>query len=112
MSPLKVISVSNAPALLSCNGLYSQISEHLYAQNVAYPQTGDQPEPRIIQVTEGRWCFKHLLAYGVDCWLMRQAESDFRQHPEDVQRWNVWNGREGEHDGSCGSTGGAASYGV
>jgi ubiquitin C-terminal hydrolase len=99
MSPLKVISVSNAPALLSCNGSYSQISEHLYAQNVAYPQNGDRPEPRIIQVTEGRWCFKHLLAHGVDCWLMRQAESDFRRHPEDVQRWHAWTGCEG--DSAC-----------
>ena len=98
MSPLKVISVSNAPAALSCNGLYTQISEHLFAQNVAYPQNGDQPEPRIIQVTEGRWCFKLLLAHGVDCWLMRQAESDVSQHPEDVQSWQVaLTGREGDY---------------
>jgi hypothetical protein len=104
MSPLKVISVSNAPAMLSCNGLYTQISEHLYAQNVAYPQNGDQPEPRIIQVTEGRWCFKHLLAHGADCWLMRQAESDLRQHPEDVQRWHAWTGCEGDSACSVGIT--------
>jgi hypothetical protein len=99
MLPRKVISVSNAPAALCCNGLYTQISEHMFVQNVTYPQNGDQPEPRIIQVTEGRWCFKLLLAHGVDCWLMRQAESDVRQHPEDVQRWHALTGCEG--DSAC-----------
>jgi hypothetical protein len=104
MLPRKVISVSNAPAALCCNGLYTQISEHMFVQNVTYPQNGDQPEPRIIQVTEGRWCFKHLLAHGVDCWLMRQAESDARTHPEDVHDWHALKVCEGDNFGSVGIT--------
>jgi hypothetical protein len=73
--PHTVVNVSNAPAALCCNGRYTKIRDNLYAQNVAYPDADPsnqfKPEPRIIELTNGVWCFKHLLGQGVDCWLMR-----------------------------------------
>jgi hypothetical protein len=75
MLPHTVVNVSNAPAALCCNGRYTKIRDNLYAQNVAYPDADPsnqfKPEPRIIELTNGVWCFKHLLGQGVDCWLMR-----------------------------------------
>ncbi len=54
MLPHKVVKVSNAPAALSCNGCYTRISETLYAQNVAYPNSEFEPEPRIIESVTSR----------------------------------------------------------
>ena len=103
MVPHKVVTVSNAPAALSCNGHYTQIRQNLYAQNVAYPSNEFEPAPRIIEVTEGRWCFKHLLAQGVDCWLMRaQADALVTETPNSghQSQWEAWRGFDGisEHD--------------
>ena len=102
MLPQNVVLVSNAPAALSCNGLYTQISTTLYAQNVAYPQNEYQPQPRIIECIDGRWCFKHLLAHGADCWLMREArESSPNEQPIErilahCKRWEAWRGYDGQ----------------
>jgi hypothetical protein len=102
MLPHKVVKVTNAPAAFSCNGCYTQISPTLYAQNVAYPSplSEFEPEPRIIESTNGRWYFKHLLAQGVDCWLMQQVEGSENPDSDGQQQFLAWRGFDGisEHD--------------
>ena len=97
MSPHKVVMVSNAPPALSCNGCYTQISGTLYAQNIAFPNSSSEfkPEPRIIECTDGRWHFKHLLAQGVDCWLMQQVAASENPHSDDEQEFFAWRGFDG-----------------
>jgi ubiquitin C-terminal hydrolase len=99
MEPHKVVKVSNAPAALSCNGYYTQIRPNLYAQNITYPSNEFEPEPRIIEVTDRFWCFKHLLAQGVDCWIMR-ANAPVSEIPDLVNQsqWKAWRGFDGNSD--------------
>ncbi len=97
MSPHKVVMVSKAPPALSCNGCYTQISGTLYAQNIAHPKSSSEfePEPRIIEFTDGRWHFKHLLAQGVDCWLMQQVAASENPHSDEEQDFFAWRGFDG-----------------